>query len=98
MHIHQWWTSAEVKLLGTMPDVQLARRLGRSLSAVACKPPSWSFLKRRVEAGFSGLTRQLRYSTAVQWSKMADFRDPRTRKMAPESAFSVVQFLEKALC
>jgi hypothetical protein len=37
MHIRQWWTSAEVKLLGTMPDVQLARRLGRSLEAVACK-------------------------------------------------------------
>ena len=37
VRIHQWWTSAELKLLGTMPDAQLARRLGRSRSAVASK-------------------------------------------------------------
>ena len=31
------WRPEERKLLGTMPDVHLARRLGRSLEAVACK-------------------------------------------------------------
>jgi hypothetical protein len=43
MRIHQWWTPAEVKLLGTMPEVHLARHLGRSLEAVACKRQKLKF-------------------------------------------------------
>ena len=37
VRIHQLWTSAELKLVGTMPNAQLARRLNRGRSAVAAK-------------------------------------------------------------